>query len=90
MYHIDVPASNENVTERLKNMEARATTQRIAWSLTEISASTGLSLGFLRNEVRRGTLPIKKFGRRVLVLEEDLRTYLTEGSPNKEDARDVA
>lgn len=67
-------------------MEANVTTQRIAWSIAEISASTGLSLGFLRNEVRRGALPIKKFGRRVLVLETDLKNYLTEGRPNTEDA----
>jgi excisionase family DNA binding protein len=54
--------------------------QRIAWSLAEISESTGLSLGFLRNDVRRGALPIKRFGRRVLVLKEDLENYLTKGS----------
>ncbi len=71
-------------------MESPATTRRIAWSLAEISISTGLSLGFLRNEVRRGALPIKKFGRRVLVLEEDLRSYLTEGRPNTENTRDAA
>lgn len=71
-------------------MEANVTTQRVAWSLTEVSAATGLSLGFLRNEVRRGTLPIKKFGRRVLVLEEDLRNYLAEGSCHTEADRDAA
>lgn len=71
-------------------MESPETTRRMAWSLAEISASTGLSMGFLRNEVRRGTLPIKKFGRRVLVLEEDLKNYLTEGRPNIEDDREAA
>lgn len=71
-------------------MQGNVTTQRIAWSLAEISEATGLSLGFLRNEVRRGTLPIKKFGRRVLVLEEDLRNYLAEGSSHAEADRDAA
>lgn len=71
-------------------MDTNGAIQRAAWSLSEISASTGLSIGFLRNEVRRGTLPIKKFGRRVLVLEEDLRSYLTEGRPNTEDDREAA
>ncbi len=56
------------------------TQQRIAWSLIEIAKQTGLSLGFLRNEVRAGRLPVRRFGRRVLVLDEDLRRYLTEGS----------
>jgi excisionase family DNA binding protein len=61
-------------------MQTNVTAQRIAWSLGEISDATGLSLGFLRNDVRRGTLPIRKFGRRVLVLDEDLKAYLSKGS----------
>lgn len=59
--------------------------ERIAWSLAEISASTGLSLAYLRNEARRGSLPIKRFGRRVLVLNTDLKNYLESGSNNKVD-----
>lgn len=61
-------------------MQNQETTQRIAWALAEIAESTGLSLAFLRNEVRRQALPVKRFGRRVLVLEEDLRRYLASGS----------
>ena len=61
-------------------MEVTATSPRIAWSLAEIAKQTGLSLGFLRNEVRAARLPIRKFGRRVLVLDEDLRAYLVRGS----------
>ena len=71
-------------------MEENVTSMKIAWSLAEISEATGLSLGFLRNEVRSERLPIKRFGRRVLVLETDLRNYLAEGSPNKEDEQDAA
>lgn len=71
-------------------METKGKAERIAWSLSDISDSTGLSLGFLRNEVRRGTLPIKKFGRRVLVLEKDLRNYLEGGSQNKESTTNAA
>ncbi len=59
---------------------ATATSQRIAWSLADISELTGLSIGYLRNEVRAARLPVRKFGRRVLVLDEDLRRYLNEGS----------
>ncbi len=54
---------------------------RVAWSLAEIHKSTGLSMGYLRNEVRRGALPVKRFGRRVLVLNTDLQSYLATGSP---------
>ncbi len=63
-------------------METSTNTQpdRIAWSITDISKLTGLSPGFLRNEQRAGRLPVKKFGRRVLVLNDDLRVYLKNGS----------
>jgi excisionase family DNA binding protein len=61
-------------------METHTATQRMAWSLAEISEATGLSEGYLRGEVKRGALPVKKFGRRVLVLDEDLRTYMAQGS----------
>lgn len=70
-------------------MEGNTTNQRTAWSLAEISDSTGLSLGFLRNEAKRGALPIKRFGRRVLVLTEDLQSYLVRGSRNEEKAEGV-
>ena len=53
----------------------------MAWGLADIAESTGLSLDFLRGEVRRNALPVKRFGRRILVLEDDLRRYLTSGSP---------
>ncbi|MBC7933018.1 MAG: DNA-binding protein [Rubrivivax sp.] len=67
-------------------MRSNVTTERVAWSLQEIARATGLSLGFLRNEVRRGGLRVKRFGRRVLVLDEDLKIYLSEGS-RKEDEK---
>jgi excisionase family DNA binding protein len=67
-------------------MQENATIQRVAWSLAEISEATGLSLGFLRNDVRRGALSTRKFGRRVLVLDQDLKTYLEKGSEKNEAA----
>ncbi len=72
-------------------METTATTSaRVAWSLAEIAEQTGLSLGFLRNEVRATRLPVRKFGRRVLVLDEDLRRYLAEGSNAGKVVQDAA
>ena len=61
-------------------MEELQITARLAWGLAEISEFTGLSMGFLRNEVRAGNLPVRRFGRRVLVRDEDLREYLNRGS----------
>lgn len=65
-------------------MEANVTTQRIAWSFREIADLAGLSVGFLRNEAKKGRLPIKRFGRRVLVLDKDLKEYLAQGSQSGE------
>ena len=67
-------------------MRDKESTKKMAWGLGEIAESTGLSIGFLRNEVRRKALPIRKFGRRVLVLEEDLKSYLSKGSDKEEKA----
>ncbi|MGI9068571.1 MAG: helix-turn-helix domain-containing protein [Pyrinomonadaceae bacterium] len=56
------------------------TLQRLAWGLSEVSECTGLSVAFLRAEVRAGRLPVRRFGRRVLVRDEDLKAYLLRGS----------
>jgi hypothetical protein len=71
-------------------MQEHTTSQRVAWSLAEIAESMNLSIGFLRNEVRRGKLNVKKFGRRTLVLDEELRRYLAEGSPKEAGAEEAA
>lgn len=62
-------------------MIANVTSRRLGWGLADIEEATGLSQGFLRNELRAGRLPFRKFGRRVLVRDEDLQRYLHEGSP---------
>ncbi len=51
-------------------------TQKQAYSVEEIAEMTTLSKSFLRNEIREKKLVAKKFGRRVLVLERDLKHYL--------------
>jgi excisionase family DNA binding protein len=74
------------VSQENRKVHENITTQieRLARSLAEISALTGLSVPFLRNEVRSERLPVRRFGRRVLVLEEDLRDYLTRGSQDED------
>jgi hypothetical protein len=67
-------------------MERDSISPRAAWSLAEISSLTGLSVGYLRNEQRAGRLPVKRFGRRVVVLDQDLQVYLKRGSERKPDS----
>jgi excisionase family DNA binding protein len=63
----------ENTTEIADQTE-------IAYSIDEISTLTSLSKPFLRGEIKANRLKAKKFGRRVLVMSEDLITYLQKGS----------
>ncbi|HYN26375.1 MAG TPA: helix-turn-helix domain-containing protein [Pyrinomonadaceae bacterium] len=70
----------ELFSEPFNEIEALTTLQRLAWGLSEVSECTGLSVAFLRAELRAGRLPVRRFGRRVLVRDEDLKTYLSNGS----------
>jgi excisionase family DNA binding protein len=51
-------------------------TERRAWGFSDIAKATGLSTNFVRNEVKRGRLRARPFGRRRLVLTEDLNAWL--------------
>lgn len=61
-------------------MSEAITSTKIAWSVLEVSQATGLSTPFLRREIKRGILPTKRFGRRVLILDSALQAYLNKGS----------
>lgn len=60
----------------------RTVTDKRAYSVPELSRLYSLSSGFLRGEIRRGVLRVRRFGRRVLVLKEDWDAYVqqAEGS----------
>jgi len=66
--------------EQLQNTTSVTQCQRLTWSVEEISNAMGLSTNFLRYEIRRGNLPARKYGRRVLVRNEDLISYIDNGS----------
>jgi hypothetical protein len=59
-------------------MQSTNVTHRIAWSLSEVSIITGLSLGFLRKEVKRGNLKAQRKGRRVIIVDRDLKEYFNQ------------
>ena len=52
---------------------------KLGWTIPELAASLGLSVPFLRLEARRGHLRVAHFGRRVVVLDSEVRRYLEEG-----------
>ncbi len=57
---------------RIENITGR----RLAWSLAEVATALPLSPGFLRKQVKVGALKSRKIGRRLLILDEDLRAWL--------------
>lgn len=66
--------------ERNTMMQESVTQNKLAYSVEEISEQTSLSKAFLRLEIKRGKLKVKRFGRRVLIRDEDLREYIATGS----------
>jgi len=46
------------------------------YSLTEVGKRLGLSRGFLNGQIKQGRLVARKFGRRRVVLHDDLRKYV--------------
>jgi excisionase family DNA binding protein len=70
---------NLNVMERNQMTQSNVTNNKFAYSVEEISEQTTLSKAFLRNEIRAGHLKANRFGRRVLVLSENLQNYLKKG-----------
>jgi excisionase family DNA binding protein len=67
---------NLSVMENKLMMPTNITQNKFAYSVEEISEQTTLSKAFLRNEIRAGNLKANRFGRRVLVLSENLQNYL--------------
>lgn len=52
-------------------------------SIREVCASLGLSKPFVAREIRAGKLIARRFGRRRIILEEDLSRYLERANTQK-------
>ncbi len=74
---------NLSIMETNEMNQIRVTNDKFAYSVEEISNQTTLSKAFLRNEIRAGNLKANRFGRRVLVLSENLQNYLRGENKNE-------
>lgn len=54
-------------------------TDRRAWSVKEAAKTYSVSPGFLRRQIRAGALRARRIGRRVLLLDEDVRMFFEGG-----------
>ncbi len=53
---------------------------KLGWTLDELARSLSVSVPFLRLELKRGRLKAAHLGRRVVVLDSEVRRYLAEAS----------
>ncbi len=62
---------NKSVTENgKKNLE------RISYSIEEAAQMLGVSRSFIRLEIGRKNLMVKRLGRRVIILKSEIQRYL--------------
>lgn len=67
----------------MRDDEKRLGIQKLAWSIDEASQLTGLSKGYYRKIIKAGELKIARAGRRVLILDVDLRQWLASNVRNQ-------
>ena len=74
-------STNSDIKEQdaMKKNDKEPELKAVAYSVNQISGMTSLSKSFIRNEIRAKRLAVRKFGTRVLVLRESLRSYLGKG-----------
>ncbi len=58
----------------------RLSTPKLGWTLDELARSLGVSVPFIRLEVKRGRLRAAHLGRRVVVLDTEVHRYLAQAS----------
>jgi excisionase family DNA binding protein len=58
----------------------RPNVQKLGWALDELARSLSVSVPFIRLEVKRGRLKAAHLGRRVVVLDTEVRRYLAQAS----------
>jgi excisionase family DNA binding protein len=51
-------------------------TPKLGWTLEELARSLSVSVPFLRLEIKRGRLRAAHLGRRIVVLDSEVRRYL--------------
>jgi excisionase family DNA binding protein len=71
-------------TEAHRNVTLRG------YSIRDVCESFGLSKGFVTREIKHGKLNARRLGRRLVVLEEDLRLYLEHANTNANKLKEAS
>jgi len=65
----------------------RPSTPKLGWTLDELARRLGVSVPSIRLEVKRGRLKAAHLGRRVVVLDTQVRRYLAQASESRRSWR---
>jgi len=69
-------ATNYNEVGGIMEDDKKSKGQKLGWTLQELANSLSVSVPFLRLEVKRGHLKAAHLGRRVVLLDAEVRRYL--------------
>lgn len=58
---------------------------KLGWTLEELAHSLSVSVPFLRLEIKRGRLRAAHLGRRVVLLDSEVRKYLAEANDGEDE-----
>jgi Helix-turn-helix domain len=78
-------ADKERYMTAIKSEKSESPFRRVAHSIPEVCAATGLGRDSVYAAIRTGKLVARKYGRRTVVLEDDMRAFL-EALPKLEPA----
>ena len=81
-FHFSSAARNSNELGGIMDEERKF--RKLGWTFEELANSLSVSVPFLRLEVKRGRLKAAHLGRRVVLLDSDVRCYLEDAA---DDAR---
>jgi excisionase family DNA binding protein len=65
----------------------KSSTPKLGWTIDELARSLSVSVPFIRLEVKRGRLKAAHLGRRVVVLDTEVRRYLAQASESSHSWR---
>jgi hypothetical protein len=81
------PHGNSNQVGSTMDQDKKSKNPKLGWTFEELSSSLSVSVPLLRLEVKRGRLKAAHLGRRVVLLDAEVRRYLTEASGVQEEWR---
>jgi hypothetical protein len=71
-------ACDSNSVGVIMDQENKSKSRKLGWTFEDLATSLSVSVPFLRLEVKRGRLKAAHLGRRVVLLDSDVRRYLAE------------